>query len=299
MTPERPTVRPVTLARLAEIANTCQATPRPTKAIEGALDVTHRRARETILEACRLDLIRENPGAMKEAYLTTTTGEQFVAAIKEEHWSDVSEILTAQSPHYAAFLAALEGTQPASLDTVLERLIDVETTPGCTFNSTSVDVLGDWAERLGAAQRNAFTGEYYLVERTELPERFPEAFLTTFDRLESVAGVNLRQRYLSIPELREYFCADHRIPRWLFDKAISRLAESNIGRLELSGAPLDTSAKEATLGIKSMERADEGELVSTSQSTERVMAGVELHGKRYYFVAVFDRDLQFPRETTP
>lgn len=299
MTTDRPTIRPVTLARLAEIAHMCQNSPQPTSAIEEALDITHRRARETILEASRLDLLEETCVDEEDAYLTTNTGEKLVAAIEEERWSAASRILIDHSPHYAEFLEAVRDTQPASLDLILERLMENETVSERSYNATSVDVLGDWAERLGSAQRNAFTGEYYLVETTDLPEHFPQAFLEVYDRLESVVGINLRQRYLSIPELREHFCAEHRCPRSIFDEALGRLAAANIGRVELSGAPLDTSAKDAALGIKSIERADDDGLVSTSQSTERVMKGIDQHGKRYYFLAVFDRNLSFPEETTP
>lgn len=299
MTSERPTVRPVTLGRLVETAHACQQERRTTQAIEEAIAVTHRRARETILEALRLDLIDERDDDAQTVYRTTPVGDEFLDAIKTEDWAGVSDILEEHSPHYCAFLVALQSVQPATLETVLERLDEVEDDSERTYNQTSVEVLGDWAERLGVVQRNAFTGEYCFIEHTKVSTDFPDALLDVYDRLEEVAGVNLRQRYLAIPELREQFCTDHRCTRQAFDEALERLASENIGKLELSGAPLDTSAKDAAMGIKSIERADEGGLVSTSQSSDRVMAGVEQHGKHYYFLAVFDRDLTFSEEASP
>ena len=101
------------------------------------------------------------------------------------------------------------------------------------------------------------------------------------------------KRYLSIPELREHFCERVGCPRDPFDEALVRLAKQNVGRVELSGAPMDTGAKDAKLGIKSMELAESDGLVSTDQSTEQVMRGVEQFGKQYYYLAVHDRDLSY------
>jgi hypothetical protein len=42
-----------------------------------------------------------------------------------------------------------------------------------------------------------------------------------------------------------------------------------------------------------MSLSDGGELVSTDQSTEQVMRGVEQFGKRYYYFAVHDRNLTY------
>ena len=79
----------------------------------------------------------------------------------------------------------------------------------------------------------------------------------------------------------------------VFDDALVRLAQQNIGKVELSGAPIDTGAKDARYGIKTIELAGDEGLVSTDQSSEQVMRGVEQLGKQYYYFAVYDRDLQF------
>jgi hypothetical protein len=56
---------------------------------------------------------------------------------------------------------------------------------------------------------------------------------------------------------------------------------------------MDTGAKDAKLGIKEMELGGDEGLVSTTQSTEQVMAGVEQFGKQYYYLAVHDRNLRY------
>lgn len=290
---ERATVRPVTLARLVEATHACESRKRTTTDIEATLDVSHRRARETILETLRIGLISEEDEEDQKYYQTTRVGEQFLEAVRNEDWTCVSDILETRSPHYGAFLEAISAIAPASLNEVLGELADCEEHTDQTYNQTSVEVVGDWAERLGRIQRNAFTGKYYPVDRDEVPANFAYVLLSVFDDLEETAGVSLRQRYLSIPQLREHFCERERCTRNTFDEALQTLSKENVGKVEISGAPVDTGAKEATLGIKEMALADSDGLVSTSQSTEQVMAGVEQFGKQYYYLAVHDRELTF------
>jgi predicted transcriptional regulator len=290
---DRPTVRPVTLARLVEVTHACESRRRTTTDIKATLEVSHRRARETILETLRIGLIGEEDEEDQKYYETTRVGKQFLQSVRNEDWIRVSEILETRSPHYSAFLEAIGAIAPASLKEVLGELADREEHTGRTYNQTSVEVVGDWAERLGRIQRNAFTGRYYPVERDEVPANFAYVLLSVFDDLEETAGVSLKQRYLSIPELREHFCERVRCTRDSFDESLLTLAQQNVGKVELSGAPVDTGAKEAALGIKEMALASSDDLVSTSQSTEQVMAGVEQYGKQYYYLAVHDRELTF------
>ncbi|WP_302081059.1 hypothetical protein [Salinibaculum rarum] len=202
-----------------------------------------------------------------------------------------------RSPHYGAFLETVAKLEPAEPQTILERLqADHEHSP-YDFNQTSIDIVGDWGERLGAIQRNAFTGSYYRATETTAPPNFPFILLMVFDELEETAGVNLSQRYLSIPELREHVCERCGCVRAAFDKALLQLANQNIGKVELSGAPMDTGAKEAKLGIKQISLAESGGLVSTNQSTDLVMNGVEQHGKQYYYLAIHDDNLTYTQET--
>ncbi|KAB1184802.1 MULTISPECIES: hypothetical protein [Haloferax] len=297
MSDERPTIRPVTLSRLVELTYACEDEYRSTAELAEALDVNHRRARETILEATRVSLLSESEDGDEFVYTTTGIGKSFLDSIRAENWRKVSSILAARSPHYGAFLQALEEIGYADLDTLLEHLEKTQEYTPYSFNQTGIEIVGDWAERLGSVQRNAFSGDYYLSNETEIPSNFHFILLDTYDNLEQTAGVNLRQRYLSIPRLRENICERIGCRRRDFDEAVLELCQQNVGKIELSGAPMDTAAKDATLGIKQIELADEGSLITTSQSTQRVMAGVELYGKKYYYLAVHDRDITFEQET--
>lgn len=299
---ERATVRPVTLARLVELTNACGETARSTAELESALDVSHRRARETILEAVRIGLLAEesHSGEDQDAtYRTTRIGGKFLERIRNEAWLEASKILATRSPHYGAFLDAVGELEPTAPAAVLEHLeLEHEHSP-YDFNQTSLDVVGDWGERLGAIQRNAFTGAYYRATDVSVPSNFHFVVLSVFEDLEETAGVNLSQRYLSIPELREETCERLGCTRPAFDEALVSLVGQNVGKLELSGAPMDTGAKEAKLGIKQIALAEDNGLVSTDQSTAQVMRGVEQYGKQYYYLAVHDEDLTFTQESQP
>lgn len=299
MSSDRATMRPVTLPRLAEVTHLCIEGPTTTADVEEYLGVSRRRARSTILEPLRIGFIdTDDPTAETPVYESTRTGVAFVDAVRAESWSDVSAILRVRSQHYGTFLDVLEETHPVTLDELLDELAAATEFDTIRFNETAVDVVGDWAERLGRVNRNAFTGTYYPVERSDVPANFPYVLLSTFDDLEAGAGVDLRQRYLSIPELRETVCERLCCQRSAFDDALVDLVGQNVGKLELSGAPIDTGAKDAQYGIKQIAPSHTDGLVSTTQSTEAVMAGVEQFDKRYYYLAVHDRDIDFDLETS-
>lgn len=298
MSDERPTVRPVTLSRMAELTHACEAVSKSSVDLEDELEVSHRRARETILEAKRISLLDEDDSGEKPVYTTTDVGLSFLSAIRDEDWSQVSTILETRSPHYGTFIEVLENVENAGLDTLLIQLEEAQEFSPYSYNQTSVEVLGDWAERLGRVQRNAFTGNYYLVDQAAISANFHYLLLDVYDDLEERTGVDLRQRYLSIPRLREETCERLGCTRDDFDAALLELCRQNVGKLELSGAPMDTAAKDSALGIKRIALSEEDGLVSTSQSTQQVMAGVEQFGKKYYYLAVHDRDIEYSQEAT-
>jgi hypothetical protein len=292
MSDERPTIRPVNLGRLVELTHLCRDGRQSTEDVVSALGVSAGRARETILESTRISLTEETSD--EETYAVTTVGERFINAVEASDWKKVNSILKTHSPHYGAFLTLFKDGNTIKPHTALELLEEQANFTPYQYNETSLDVIGAWAQRLGAVQRNAFSGTFYAVEKSDVPLNFPSVLLSVADSLEESAGVNLKKRYLSIPELREHTCERLGCDRTAFDDALRTLAQQNIGRIELSGAPIDTGAKEARYGLKTIELADSnGELVTTDQSSEQVMRGVEQFGKQYYYLAIYDRDLQF------
>lgn len=294
---ERPTVRPVTLGRLVEVTHLAETQTPSTNDISARLNVTHRRARETVLEALRIGLIEEtSTEADTDQFTETAVGNSLIQAVRNERWEAVSDVLTTQSPHYRIFNEVVDEHGPATLEELLDRLEPAVEHDIYSFNQTGIEVVGDWGERLGIVQRNAFSGAYYSVVTEDLPPNFPQIMLSVYDELESTGGVNLRQRYLSIPQLREYTCERLACNRGVFDAGIQMLASDNVGKVELSGAPRDTRAKDAKYGVKEIALGGDDHLVSTDQSTDQVMRGIEQFGKQYYYFAVYDRELTFNPE---
>ena len=289
MSGERPTIRPVTISRLVEVTDLCKTGPQIDADISHALDVTHRRARETILEAERLELIT----ARDESYITTEIGTQFLNTIRSQNWAQVSKLLEQQSPHYDEFIGLFEEHVSLSPEAALDLLEKNAEATRYKYNQTSLDILGTWAQQLGQVQRNAFAGDFYIVGEGRIDSSFPNTLLSVMDSLDEHAGVNLSKRYFSVPELREHCGQRLGCRRSDFDNALVTLAKQNIGRVELSGAPIDTGAKDARYGVKSISVNDAGKIITTEQSSEQLMRGVEQFGKKYYYVAVYDRDLQF------
>lgn len=293
MSHERPTIRPVNLARLAEAAYLASSGGVSTDEIESELDVTRRRVRETCLEAQRVELIGEtHPDENGSCYETTDAGVEFIDAIRTENWDVVSGILESGSPHYRSFLTLLNEKGPLSPANSLTKLEQRSQSSPQEYNETSIDIVANWAQRLGVIHRNAFTGSFYTVSKDVELATFPSVLVATANDMEETAGVNLRQRYLSIPRVREEVCERLGCSRSVFDDALVSLAHENVGRIELSGAPIDTGAKSAQYGIKTIRYADGEAFVSTEQTTEQIMQGVELRGKKYYYLTIHDEKLQ-------
>lgn len=292
MTTERPTLRPVTLARLIEAVYLCGASPRTSESLADTIEVTNRRSRETVLEACRLSLLREtDTGSDGQTYHSSDIGDRFLRLVQSERWAEVSRLLRSQSPHYDAYLTVLESCAPLSPDDLLERLQMSESSAPRSYNQTSIDVLSDWAERLGAVQRNAFTGRYYSAEDSPNETEFTACLVSMYDDFNQTTGLGMRQHYVSIPLLREHVCERLRWPRSAFDPALLDLFDRNIGRMDLHGTVRDTGAKEARFGIKTIDLTETDHLVTTTHTTDRVMRGVERQGKQFYYLELLDDEL--------
>lgn len=294
MSNERPTIRPVTLARLVEATYLCGESTRTTNDIEPELDITHRRARSVLLETQRIGFVEE---VQDSTYEQTTSGEKLIMTVQNENWTRVSSILATHSPHYRAFINTVEKTGPVELDKALQHLETQAMSTPYTYNRTSVELLSDWGERLGPVQRNAFTGEYYIAQLTTVPDNFDQIVLEIYHNLEETTGIGIRQRHLSIPRIREMLCMKIGVTRDAIDEALCELSKQNVGKIELSGAPIDTGAKNAAYGIKQLNLSDKEGLISTSHSTDRIMAGVEQFNKRYYYLTVHDEAITYTQES--
>jgi hypothetical protein len=282
----RETIRPVTLSRVVEVVDFChQSAPTPER-IKDALGMSENRTNEILSELERLSLI-EREGEIR----LTDVGSRFHDAVQQAEWETLHEILYQASPHYQVFIDVLRDHDDQRTGLSEEGLLDAleGREPEIRFNKTGVSLLTDWGERLQALQRNVFEDRYYCVTSSIDSETFADALQRQYDDMEVTRGLGMRQRYIPIPKLREYVCERLNLRRDDFDNHLVSLAQANIGRMELSGAPHDTTAKESQLGIKTIALTEEGGIVSTSMSSERVLKGITMpDGKMYYYITVFE-----------
>lgn len=281
MNSDRATIRPVTLARLVETAALCETSPKTKADIEDLLNVSEQRAREVVSEVNRIGLIKRKVNDL-EQYVVTNAGSRFLDAARKEEWRQIGNLLAEHSPHYSLIRDALLELESATQDELLERLNDQQS--AYRFNETGVDVVCDWAERLGDLQRHAFSGRYYVVETEGRPDtEFHSVLLSEYEELNESVGLAVHQHYVSIPRLRECVCERLRCTRDAFDDALVSIVDRNIGKLELTGAPRDTTVKDGVLGIKRIETSEDEGIVTTIQSTDRVLRGIEYRNKQYYY----------------
>lgn len=283
MSGERATLRPVNLARLVEVIGACDGEKTTPEELASSLESTERRAKEVAAEAERIGLLERREGE-EEQYTAAPLGQELLEAVEDAEWLDVSRLLAANSPHYAILREAIVEMDSATVEELTEQLSDH---PGLyKFNQTGIEVICDWGERLGDFQRHAFTGRYYVVDwHQEIDSSFGDILLKEYENLDQTTGLNVQQGFVSLPQLREHLCERLRCPRDAFDDALVELLDQNIGKLELAGAPRDTQAKDSALGIKDIEVSAAGGLVTTIQSTDRILRGVEYRNKQYFYFA--------------
>jgi len=286
MTEERSSLRPVTLPRLFEVADTAGESSTPSD-IASYLDVSNRRANEIVEAATRIGLLTEQDCSHLDEceYCTTTDGQGLLRAVRREDWEEVSRVLRQGSLHYRRFLSVVHDVGPASREALLTALQARSEENWLTFNETGLDVLCDWGERLGSVQRNSYSGDYYPVSDSVQSSRIVVAVEEVYDELNETVGVAMSRRSIPIPEFREQLCEKLRCSRVEAEEILVELNRAN-ATVELQGAPMDTVAKEAPYGTKSIELDEKDGLITANQTTEQMLTGLRLAGREYYYIAI-------------
>jgi len=297
MTEQRSSLRPVTLPRLFEVTataiDTCTASD-----VASRLDISERRADEIMEAAARFGLLseQERPQSDEGRYCTTTVGQDLLRAIQQENRPEVSQILRLGSSHYRQFLKVVHDAGPTSRETLLTALQARTEEDEITFNETGLDVLCDWSERLGTVQCNSYSGEYYSVSDVVPDSKIVATVEEVYDELNETVGVAMSRHSVPIPEFREQLCEKLRCSRSEADEILTVLNRTN-ATVELQGAPMDTVAKEAPYGTKSIEFDEKDGLVTANQTTEQILTGLRLEGREYYYIAIHGStsDLEYPQ----
>lgn len=278
----RLTMRPVKLGRVVE---TCSLARNYSKINEeilmNELNVSKRRAREILLEIVRMNLLNES----KEGFYLTEIGLSLLDAVRTEKWVKIHQIML-NYPYYAEYYRTIKAIGPMTEEEIISNIDNND----IHINKTTIDVLGDWAERIGSVQRNVFSGKYYIILNQEYDLR-PFLF-SNYESLNQTAGVALRQRYVEIPRLREEVCERYNLSREGFDKSLLEIYKRNIGTIEFSGAPEITHAKKSQKKVKKTYFSELPYWVSMKLTSEQYLSGVRLGSKQYYYIAIHGRDIE-------
>lgn len=286
----RETLRPVTLKRIIEVTNLCPSESTATISdLKNSLDISENRTKEAVSEMERTSLLENDDNKLR----LTEPGNRLQEGYESEDWSEVHSVLYDNSPHYHIFIDQLESNEKKhglTADELLEELKGQR--EGLRFNKTGLDVITDWGERLGAIQRNVFEERYYTVLNPR-DQSFVEVLQAEYSDMDVERGIGMNTRHVSIPEIRERVCERMRMTRGNFDQRLTEMYLENIGKMELSGAPIDTQAKDSRYGIKTIEKVEEAGIATSDMNTDRVLDGISLDdGKMYYYLAIFGQFME-------
>ena len=275
-------MRPVNLGRLVDIARITQNNTTITPVIVSTeLSCSESRAVEILDEMCDLSLLEKED----KTYTTTPLIQDFREAIIHENWEAVHYIFQDHA-HYHAFYEMVCQKKSATLDQLSDELAK-HGTPH--FNKTSMDVVSDWAERIGSVQRNVQNGEIYPVLQNSID--FKTLLLEIYHELNYTHANFLRQTYVEIPKLRETLCQRAFLSRSQFDSLLTALCLKNIGKLELSGAPLTTHAKKTAKKIKHVSSISYSDRLSMKLTSDQFLSGIQINGRMYYYLAYHGGEL--------
>ncbi len=277
----RKSMRPITLGRIIEVAFLAVQNENITpEMIHEKCDVSIRRAKEIMNGMVEMNLLDFEEGSTSK----NDSCIQLVEAVRSGSWSGVHSIMM-QYPFYEEFYNIIQSKGPINPESALEQL----RSSSLTFNNASIEVLSDWLERIGSIQKNVFTNNYYVVKT--LKEPFLPHFLEIYNHLNTKAGITLRKRYVEIPKIRESLCEYLSISRTTFDTTFKKIYEKNIGVMELSGAPITTTAKVTKKRIKHIAFSEIPDRITMDLSSDRVLQGIEIGNKKYYYIAVHEGEI--------
>jgi hypothetical protein len=281
----RISIRPVTLRRIIETLDlSLKMKYVNSTALAAKLGTTRRRGQEILLEIQRMRFL-EGDG---NDFSPNKDAVDFVEAFNREDWQSMHAILSRNYPFYRIFIDALQTNTPGKSFTKSDLAKTLVNEPQLNFNATAIDVLCDWSERLGAVQRNPYTNMYYLANNTINFAEFIAYLHSTYEELNVKPRPGLRQEYVEIARLRENVCEKSNIRREIFDSFFTEVFKRAYGKMELCGAPITSIAKNSPSSIKKMEKGLRDSILSPQFVCLREASGIEINGKEYYYLAIFD-----------
>ena len=278
-------IRPVTLRRVVEIlALSVKEGHVDPYAFSEKLQTTRRRMQEILLEIERMKFL-----VTKDNNLTLNKiAYDFLVAFNDERLEKMHDILLSNYCFYGTFIDAIQRNISNSGFTKSDLLRILKNSPTLNFNITAIEVLCDWAERLGVVQRNLFTNRYYLTKNSATLAEFILFLQTSYEELNIKPRPGLRQEYVEIVRLREDVCEKLKIKRETFDLLLTSVFKKAYGKIELCGAPITTIAKKSPTSLRKVKKSLKDSMLSSQFVCLKESRGIEINGKEYYYIAIFE-----------
>jgi len=278
-------IRPVTLRRVIEtldlsIREKCV----DSSALSEKLKTTRRRAQEILLEVERMRFL----GSKNNAFTPTKIAFDFLDAFNQENWEKIHAILSSNYSFYGTFVDILQRNTSYGGFEKSDLLKILANESRLNFNITAIDVLCDWAERLGVVQRNLYTNRYYLTNNTAGFTEFVSFLQSTYEELNIKPRPGLKQEYVEIAKLREHVCEKLKIKRETFDLLFADVFKKSFGKIELCGAPITSIAKKSPTSLKKVRKGLKDSILSPQFICQKESRGIEIKGKEYHYVAIFE-----------
>jgi hypothetical protein len=88
--------------------------------------------------------------------------------------------------------------------------------------------------------------------------------------------------------IREDLCERLKIARKAFDESMRAVYLENVGRMELSGAPIITLAKKSPLSERKIKRNGKAAILSPKYEIQKDREGLSVGQKTYYYMAIHE-----------
>jgi hypothetical protein len=281
---ERKTIRPVTLRRVIETCSIAvKAKKVDTSIISNQLKVSASRAKEILLELETMGLLTHRDSS----FVTNSRTEGFLGYFEKDSWDRIHEYFNVNYRFYRDYIQILQANVENKGLTLIE-IKEISEKGKLSLNQTAVEVLSDWCERLGVVQKHLFTRRVYIIKAKNAD---CETFKSAIAKYYRDFSISNRQRgvFMEVPILREDICEELKMPRKSFDEMLRTLFLENVGKMELSGAPITTIAKKSPLSEKKMKREEKDVILSPKFEAAREREGLLVNKKSYYYLAIYDR----------
>jgi len=281
---QRKTIRPVTIRRIIEICGIVEKQKVNVKTVSEILNLSISRSREILLESERMGLLTRT----EKIWTANKNTENFLRYYKENQWHKIHEYFLKNYIFYKEFIQLLERHKKEEKGRSINEIVKETAESNSNLNQTAIEVLADWCQRLGVIQRHLYTGRLYLIEKEKICTE--KEFLSTLIKIyrEKTCSKWHRKTFLEIPLAREELCERLKIARSVFDKLMKQIYLKNIGKIELSGAPIITHSKKSPLSEKKMVYEEENALISPRFKLKKEREGLTIGRKFHYYLAIHE-----------